>query len=414
MIIYELHLLNFIKKNVTELTEHISHFKNMGITHLEIMPIHKNSKESVWGYSPVSFNKIEYGSPCEWESTLKTLKENGLSCILDVVYNHTSPFQEFEGNLKYLKISGHHTNYTGCGNTVDGFNPDNKHKIINSLIYFKRLGFSGFRFDLGSALCYDKYGNFHYKDGFRTGSVLEEIENHPELKDMLLINEPWTCFGYHKGAMDKRWLEWSDYFRDSVRHYLRCDKHSVANLMNVINVPSSINYVTCHDGFTLLDLVSYNEKHNWINGEENCDGSDNNISCNNGIEGLTYDPTITNIRKNKIKIALTILLLSKGTPMLSEGTEFGKSQRGNNNAYKNIYKFYDNDEYNFVDFIKYLSSLREKIDYSYDIIFCDKNKNEYVDLGDGNLMEFCLKFRLKSGENKYILINSYSNEIKEI
>ncbi|MGL6099886.1 MAG: alpha-amylase family glycosyl hydrolase [Fusobacteriaceae bacterium] len=412
MVIYELHLLNFIEKNITELTDHVEYFKSFGVTHLEIMPIHLCSEESVWGYSPTSFSKVKYGTKNDWKFTLNFLKENGIFCILDVVYNHTSPFEKFDEKIKYLKINNNHTNYTGCGNSVDGFNKKNKVLIMKSLLMFKHLGFSGFRFDLGSVLCYDEKGNYHFADGYKKTGILEDITNSHLLKEMILINEPWSCHGHHKGSLNSRWIEWSDYFRDTVRSYIRCDKHSVAKLMNVMNDDTSVNYVTCHDGFTLLDLVSYNEKHNWINGEENCDGSDNNISNNNGVEGLTFDESIIDIRKNKIKIALAILLLSKGIPMLSAGDEVGKTQRGNNNAYKQIFSFGKNEEYDFVDFIKKITEFREKIDYSRNIVFCDRNMNEHVDLGDGSLMEFCLKFTLKDGGNEYLLINSFSGELK--
>src|SRR5690606_28979629 len=274
--------------------------------------------------------------------------------ILDVVYNHTAegnhlgPTLSFRGidNAAYYRLVGdqprHYMDYTGCGNTLNMMHPRVLQLIMDSLRYWvQEMHVDGFRFDLASALARE----LHEVD--RLGAFFDIIHQDPVLSQVKLIAEPWDLGegGYQVGNFPVGWTEWNGKYRDTVRSYWRGDEGRVAELAYRLTGSSdlyegggrkpyaSINLITAHDGFTLTDLVSYNEKHNEANLEDNRDGSDHNLSWNCGVEGPTDDPEIRRLRAKQKRNLIATLLLSQGVPMLLGGDEIGRTQRGNNNAY---------------------------------------------------------------------------------
>jgi glycogen operon protein len=357
--------------------EKIAFFKELGVTSLEFMPIqefneHENYNlnprtgerlRNYWGYSTVAFfaPKGSYaadqslgGQVTEFKEMVRELHKAGLEVILDIVFNHTAegnecgPTFSFRGldNAIYYMLDQnkrYYKNYSGCGNTVNCNHPVVRTFIIECLRYWVvEMHVDGFRFDLGSILGRDQYGNM-----LENPPMLERIAEDPILRHTKIIAEAWDAGGaYQVGWFPGgRWAEWNDRYRDDVRCFWRGDATQTRHLATRISGSSdlylrdgrkpfhSINFVTSHDGFTLKDLVSYSCKHNDENGWENRDGSDNNYSANNGFEGRTSNPSIESIRERLHKNFITTLMISQGTPMILGGDEFARTQRGNNNAY---------------------------------------------------------------------------------
>jgi len=344
----------------------IAHLKKMGITALELLPIHSfitepaihaRGRRNFWGYNPIAFNAPHnaYASTndpiTELQSSVDHLHTAGIEVILDVVYNHTGeggvggPTLSYRGidNKSWYRHQGddEYIDVTGCGNTINAGQPHAVRHIIDSLRWWSDvIGVDGFRFDLATAL----YRN----DSATDSSLFSAIAADPVLRNLKLISEPWDVTRYSLGDFAYPWREWNDHYRDSVRQFWLGDLQrgygeGVADIASRISgssdifyyrgPTSSINFVTAHDGFSLNDVVSYEEKHNEQNGEDNRDGSASNQSWNVGVEGPTDDQGIATIRHWLQKSMLATLALSSGVPMFSMGDEISRSQNGSNNAY---------------------------------------------------------------------------------
>jgi glycogen operon protein len=309
------------------------------------------------GYNPINFFAIEprYASAdarAEFRTLVETLHEAGIELILDVVFNHTAEGDAFGPTLSLRGIDNAsyyglmpdqpqlYLNYTGVGNTLNVGHPQVRMLVLDALRFWARLGVDGFRFDLASALARTAHQDCRPETG-----LIAEIAADPVLSRLKLIAEPWDASpdGYRLGAFPPPWREWNDRFRDSARRFWRGDRGRVAELasrfagssdiMAARGPLASINFVTAHDGFTLRDLASYAQKHNWANGERNGDGVSENYSRNWGVEGPTGDPAILALRNRHRRNLIATLLLSQGVPMILAGDELGHSQIGNNNAY---------------------------------------------------------------------------------
>jgi glycogen operon protein len=380
-IIYEMHVRGFtrhansgvtpkLRGTYAGLIEKIPYLQDLGITAVELLPVFQFDPQDAphglpnyWGYAPVSFFAVHQqyssrGDACgawtEFRDMVKALHRARIEVILDVVFNHTAegdhrgPTQSFRGldNSAYYILEPdreHYSNYSGTGNTLNANRSNVRRMIIDSLRYWVEEGHvDGFRFDLASILSRDATG---IPMGYPP--VLWDIESDPVLCGTKLIAEAWDAAGlYQVGSfIGDSWKEWNGRFRDDVRAFFRGEEHSVERLAcRVIGSPDvysheereaeqSVNFVTCHDGFTLNDLVSYDAKHNEANREGNRDGSDANRSWNCGAEGPSDDPAIERLRNRQVKNFLTITLLSLGVPMILMGDEVRRTQCGNNNAY---------------------------------------------------------------------------------
>ena len=345
----------------------IAHLTMLGVDAVELMPVTAWIDErhlaplglkNVWGYNPVTFMALDPrlcpGGVAELRDTVAALREAGIGVILDLVFNHTGesdifgPTLSFRGldNLAYYRhLPGDPVmlaNDTGCGNTIATHHPEVHRMILDSLRHFvTRCGVDGFRFDLAPVLGRDHRGFDPAARFFR------EIAEDPVLGDRVLIAEPWDIGpgGYHLGNFPAPFLEWNDVYRDDVRRFWRGDAGSVPALATRLAGSSdifdrngsggtrSVNFIAAHDGMSLADLVAYEHKHNEANGEDNRDGHDENLSWNNGVEGETDDPGILAARARDLRSLLATLFLSRGSIMLTAGDEFGRTQRGNNNAY---------------------------------------------------------------------------------
>jgi len=380
-IIYELHVKGFtkcfpglpedLKGTYAGLAEPpvIKYIKDLGVTSVELLPIHffindsnllEKGLTNYWGYNSIGFFSPDprYASDRrhplrEFKEMVHSLHEAGIEVILDVVYNHTAEGNErgptlcFKGidNASYYRLlpdtPRYYINDTGTGNTLNLSHPRVIQMVTDSLRFWaEQARVDGFRFDLGTILAREPNG-FDNQSGF-----LKACSQDPCLSRIKLIAEPWDCGpgGYQVGGFPPGWAEWNDKFRDTTRKFWTGNAPASALTESLCaSAPifnnqgrrpwSSINFVTAHDGFTLNDVFSYNEKHNEANGEDNKDGSDNNNSWNCGVEGPTDDPEIIALRKRQIRNVLGTLLLAQGTPMLLAGDEFGRTQGGNNNAY---------------------------------------------------------------------------------
>jgi isoamylase len=380
-VVYELHVRGFTRhpnSGVAEsrrgtyagLVEKIPYLVALGVTAVELMPVFAfdpqdapRGRTNYWGYSPVSFFAPHpayaaatdpLGALNEFRDMVKALHRAGLEVILDVVYNHTAegdergPTFSFRGldNFAYYLLDrdwSQYANYTGCGNTLKANHPVVRRLILDSLRYWvSEMHVDGFRFDLASVLARDELGLPQ-----RSPPIVWEIESEPLLADTKLIAEAWDAAGlYQVGQwVGDAWKEWNGRFRDDVRSFLRGEPGVVGRFADRLfaspdlyatdrrEPEQTVNFVTCHDGFTLADLVSYERKHNEANGEGNSDGTDDNRSWNCGAEGLSDDPNVETLRARQMRNFLTVTLLSAGVPMLSMGDEVRRTQRGNNNAY---------------------------------------------------------------------------------
>lgn len=390
-IIYEMHVRGFTNSPSSDVEhpgtylgviEKIPYLKSLGVTAVELMPVHefpmrgvhgeKEDRPNYWGYDPMAFFAPHRGyavgsqpgsQVVEFKQMVKALHQAGIEVILDVVFNHTCEGNELgpvlslkglENRVYYLLANGgsRYTNYSGCGNTVNG-----NHPIVREMIFYclrhwvHNYHVDGFRFDLASILSRDRSGHL-----MPNPPLIEAIAEDPMLADTKIIAEAWDAAGaYQVGSFGSvqspdshgatRWAEWNGRYRDDVRSFWRGDHGKVGAFATRLLGSSdlyqedgrhpgcSINFITSHDGFTLNDLVSYRDKHNELNGEGNRDGDNNNYSDNYGFEGPTNDPQINRIRVRQIKNMLATLLMSQGVPMLVSGDECHRTQRGNNNAY---------------------------------------------------------------------------------
>ena len=346
----------------------IEHLKRLGVTAIELMPVHtfvderplvERGLRNYWGYNSIGFFAPDSrysatGRSSEFKTMVKTFHSNGIEVILDVVYNHTAegnqlgPTLSFRGidNEAYYRLNPedprYYVDFTGCGNTLNMQHPRVLQLIMDSLRYWvQEMHVDGFRFDLASALARELH------EVNRLSAFFDIIHQDPVLSQVKLIAEPWDLGegGYQVGNFPVGWTEWNGKYRDVLRAYWKGEGGVIGELAYRLTGSSdlyghsgrkpyaSINFVTAHDGFTLHDLVSYNDKHNEANGEDNRDGSDHNLSWNCGVEGPTDDPAIIALRAQQKRNFLATLLLSQGVPMLLAGDEMGRTQRGNNNAY---------------------------------------------------------------------------------
>ncbi|MDH4086085.1 MAG: glycogen debranching protein GlgX [Nitrospira sp.] len=383
-VIYEVHVKGFTARH-PEVPDHmrgtysalttpavIDHLLELGVTAVELLPVHHFVRDkhladqgltNYWGYNTIGFLSpdIRYAvSPVrgrhvrEFKTMVKTLHSSGIEVILDVVYNHTAegnhlgPTISFRGidNAAYYRLvdndKRYYMDYTGCGNTLNVTHPRSLQLIMDSLRYWvTEMHVDGFRFDLASTLARE----LHAVD--RLSAFFDILHQDPILSQVKLIAEPWDVGegGYQVGNFPVGWAEWNGKYRDTIRKYGKGDGGQMAELAYRLTGSSdlygmsgrrpfaSINFITAHDGFTLHDLVSYNDKHNEANGENNQDGTNDNDSWNCGVEGPSTDPTIVELRERQKRNFLTLLFLSQGVPMLCGGDEIGRTQSGSNNAY---------------------------------------------------------------------------------
>ncbi len=386
-IIYELHVRAFTQhesSNVQHpgtfrgLAEKIPYLKDLGVTAVELLPVHEfeegdtdrwnpflgTSLVNLWGYQTIGFFSPNAGyavdakggaQVIEFKEMVKSFHKAGIEVILDVVFNHTAEgnehgftrsFRGIDNAVYYIidPLTGYYMNYSGCGNTTNCNHPVVRRMILDCLHYWvTEMHVDGFRFDLASIL-----GRGQDGEPLANPPLIEELANDPILADTKLIAEAWDAAGlYQVGTFPSwgRWAEWNGRFRDDIRKYLRGDPGMISALATRLTGSAdlyhtsmrepyhSINFITAHDGFTLHDLFSYNEKHNEANGENNRDGANDNYSWNHGAEGETDDPAVNALRLRQQKNAATLLLLSLGVPMILAGDETGRTQKGNNNAY---------------------------------------------------------------------------------
>jgi isoamylase len=415
-IIYEVHVKGFTKLH-PDIPEElrgtyagmahpvaIEYLKNLGVTAVELLPVHEflddghlveKGLRNYWGYNTTNyFSPDARYSSCgdsggqvqEFKEMVKALHRAGIEVILDVVYNHTSEgnqmgptlsFRGIDNTTYYRLVAGNerfYFDYTGTGNSLNVRHPQVLQLIMDSLRYWvQEMHVDGFRFDLASTLARELH------DVDRLAAFFDIIHQDPVISQVKLIAEPWDVGegGYQVGNFPVLWTEWNGKYRDSVRAFWKGDEGLMAEIAYRLTGSSdlyqgdgrkpyaSINFITAHDGFTLNDLVSYNEKHNEANGEGNRDGHDHNISWNHGVEGPTNDPKIRALREKQKRNFLTTLFLSQGVPMLCGGDEISRTQQGNNNAYcqDNEISWYDwnldDEKLALLDFARRVIALRK-------------------------------------------------------
>jgi isoamylase len=380
-IIYEMHVGGFTRHpnsgvapgkrgTYAGLVDKIPYLSDLGVSAVELLPVYAFDEQhappglrNYWGYQPLSFfaphdgyssRSDPLGALDEFRDMVKALHRAGIEIILDVVYNHTAEggadgpticFRGLANDTYYIlaEDKSRYADFTGCGNTLNANEPIVRRLILDSLRYWvSEMHVDGFRFDLASILSRDQQGH-----PMASPPILWDIESDPVLANVKLIAEAWDAAGlYQVGSfVGDSWKEWNGRFRDDTRAFLKGDNGTVREMaFRLLGSPDiyeqqqrepeqSINFVTCHDGFTLNDLVSYNGKHNEANREENRDGADHNLSWNSGVEGPTSDPEVERLRIRQIKNFLTLTLLAIGTPMVLMGDEVRRTQGGNNNAY---------------------------------------------------------------------------------
>jgi glycogen operon protein len=410
-VIYEMHVGGYTRLHPDVPAEHrgkflglttaqvLDHLKSLGVTTLELLPVQafvddrplvSRGLVNYWGYSTIGYFAPEprFGvrDPVrEFKTMVRTLHAADIEVILDVVYNHTAEGNEkgptlcFRGldNFSYYRLGDenkrHTADFTGCGNSLDLRNPRVLQLVVDSLRYWvTEMHVDGFRFDLASTLAREKPDFDPYHPFFAV------LRQDPVLAPRLLIAEPWDlgAGGYQVGGFPPGWAEWNDQYRDTMRAFWKGDGGKLGDFARRLTGShdlyghnhrgpcASVNFITAHDGFTLHDLVSYNEKHNEANGEENRDGTDNNISWNCGAEGPTDDPEILRLRERQKRNFIATLLISQGIPMITAGDEVSRTQGGNNNAYCqdneiNWHDWYwDDSKWRLLNFTKKLIRLR--------------------------------------------------------
>ncbi len=383
-VIYELHVKGFTQL-ATDIPEElrgkypgishpetIKYFKSLGINAVELMPVHHfvadrhlldNGLTNYWGYNSIGYFAPDYRyaengklgeQVIEFKEMVRDLHKEGIEVIMDVVYNHTAEGNELGPTLCFRGVDNHsyyrlneaekryYVDYTGTGNTMNTVHPTILRLIMDSLRYWvTEMHIDGFRFDLATVLARE------FDDVDKWGSFFDILHQDPVLSQVKLIAEPWDVGenGFHVGNFPAGWLEWNAKYRDCMRDFWKGETEMLAEFANRFTGSSdlylnnwrtptaSVNFITAHDGFTLHDLVTYNEKRNEANGEDNNDGENNNRSFNYGVEGETDDPAVNQIRQQQVRNFLVTLFLSQGVPMLVAGDESGRTQKGNNNAY---------------------------------------------------------------------------------
>lgn len=350
----------------------VDYLKNLGVTAIELMPVHQFLQDdhlrekglrNYWGYNTFGFlaphqdyaaSEKQGGAVSEFKGMVRAFHDAGIEVILDVVYNHTAEgnhmgpticFRGIDNSAYYRLVEGdkkHYMDYTGTGNSLNVRHPHSLQLIMDSLRYWvSEMHVDGFRFDLASTLARE----FHDVD--RLSAFFDLVQQDPIVSQVKLIAEPWDVGegGYQVGNFPPQWTEWNGKYRDTIRDFWRGEPSTLGEFASRLTGSSdlyanndrrptaSINFVTAHDGFTLNDLVSYNEKHNMENGEDNRDGESHNRSWNCGVEGSTDDERVLSLRARQRRNFWTSLMLSQGTPMISHGDEMGRTQRGNNNVY---------------------------------------------------------------------------------
>jgi glycogen operon protein len=414
-IIYELHVKGFTKLH-RAVPEHLrgtyaglaspavmDYLIKLGVTAVELLPVHyslddrflvEKGRANYWGYNTLGFfaphpQYAAYGADWvvqEFKSLVRTLHSAGLEVILDVVYNHTAEgnqsgptlsFRGIDSGAYYRKAPDprYYMDFTGCGNSLNMQHPFTLQMVMDSLRYWvQEMHVDGFRFDLAATLARELH------DVDRLSAFFDIIHQDPILSQVKLIAEPWDVGpgGYMVGNFPVLWTEWNGKYRDCVRRFWKGDGGTTGEFATRLTgsadlykwdgrqPTASVNFVTCHDGFSLRDLVSYNNKHNEANGENNRDGTDNNDSWNCGIEGPTKDPALNSLRLRQQRNFLTTLFLSQGVPMLLAGDEFGHTQQGNNNTYCQDNELtwlnweMTNEQRELVDFVRQVLRLRKQ------------------------------------------------------
>jgi glycogen operon protein len=434
-IVYETHLRGFtmqhpavpkeLRGTFSGLMQHevIEYIKNLGVTAVELLPIHAYVDDSYliekglrnyWGYNTIGFFAPQpryLATPFvnEVKEMVSHLHDAGIEVILDVVYNHTAegnelgPTLSFKGidNASYYRLAPdkrYYINDTGTGNTVNLSHSRVLQMVTDSLRYWaQEVQIDGFRFDLATILGREPHGFDE------DGRFLDACRQDPALSQVKLIAEPWDCGpgGYQVGRFSPGWAEWNDRYRDTVRAYWKGEEGKLPELASRITASAdifnkrgrrpwaSVNFITAHDGFTLNDLVSYNDKHNEANGEDNNDGHAHNLSFNHGVEGPTDDPDIRALRLRQMRNMLATLLFSQGTPMLLAGDEFARTQHGNNNAYAQDneiswidWEGIDDDGIELLEFTRKLIQLRQNLPILRRGRFLSGVYNEELDVKD--------------------------------
>ncbi len=449
-LIYETHVRGFTQQHAAVPVEQrgtylgltdpgvIAHLKKIGVTAVELLPIAELVDEpalvarglcNYWGYNPIGYfapaaryraSHTPGDEVREFKAMVKALHAAGLEVYLDVVYNHTAegeaqlPALSFRGidNRSYYRFNpdGSLVNHTGCGNTLDASQPAVQALVLDSLRYWAEvMHVDGFRFDLATVLGRQTPGSA--SDAFnRHAPLLEAIRNDSVLSQRKLIAEPWDSHTYQLGNFPAPFYEWNDRFRDHARRFWRQEPLVARPLAEALsgNLPRSLDFVTAHDGFCLLDLVSYEHKHNLANGEDNRDGTDENHSSNHGEEGPSPSPAVNAARLTQRKNLLATLFFSRGVPMLLGGDEIGRTQNGNNNAYcqDNATSWYDwqHQDNAFAAFVARLASARRQLDRSgpVSLLRYDGAAMSEDDWNNSITMSFALRF----GDASFVAFNA--------
>ena len=470
-VIYELHVRGFTRRSnsgvdaekrgtFAGLIQKIPYLQDLGVTAVELMPIFQFDPQEggYWGYMPLNFfaphneyavGRTEDQQMNEFRSMVKAFHAAGIEVILDVVYNHTAegnelgPMYSFKGlgNTTYYLLEPdmiHYRNDTGTGNTLNCANPIVRKMILDSMRYWvTEMHVDGFRFDLASIFTRNDDGSLNLKDP----PILFEINADPAFAGIRLIAEAWDVSTYELGRNFPGffWLQWNGQFRDDVRSFVKADEGKVSALMtriygsddlfsdtlpNVYHPYQSLNYVTSHDGFCLYDLVAYNHKHNEANGNNNTDGTDDNLSWNCGWEGdVGAPPEVLELRQRQIKNFCSILFLSNGTPMFCAGDEFMRTQSGNNNPYnqdnqttwvdwdllaknQGVYRFFQK----MIAFRKSHPSLGRSRFWREDVRWYGTDGR--TDLSpESHTLAFCLHGASEHDQDIYVMINAYWQDL---
>ncbi|HZW92765.1 MAG TPA: isoamylase [Candidatus Eremiobacteraceae bacterium] len=472
-VIYELHVKGFTKNpnsgvdqsragTYAGLVEKIPYLKELGITVVELMPIFQRDPQEgdYWGYMPLNFfaPHAQYASTrdddeqhIEFRNMVKAFHQANIAVVLDVVYNHTcegdhrGPIYSFKGfdSAGYYMMSSDpanpYANYSGTGNTLNFGQAHVRKMVMDSLRYWKQeMHIDGFRFDLASVFSRNADGSLNWGHA----PIFSEIAGDPELSRLRLIAEPWDTGAYQlgRGFPGITWLQWNGRFRDEVRRFVKGDPGMVPDLMRRIygsddlfpddraeayHAYQSVNFVTSHDGFTLYDLVAYNEKHNWANGNNNQDGMNDNYSWNCGHEGDEGVPSdVLALRRKQVKNFFCLLMLSNGTPMFRAGDEFLNTQFGNNNPYnqdnatgwldwrqlpanRDIFRFFKN----MIAFRKSHPSLMRSRFWREDVAWYGVGEKADLSYESGSLA-FCLHGASQNDDDIYVMINAYWEKLE--
>ena len=471
-IIYELHVRGFTRNpnsgvdpfragTYAGLVEKIPYLKELGVTTVELMPVYQRDphENDYWGYMPLNFfaPHSQYASTrghreqhLEFKSMVKAFHQADIGIVLDVVYNHTcegdnrGPIYSYKGLdcAAYYMLSSDpanpFANYSGTGNTLNFGQPHVRKMVTDSLRYWrKEMHIDGFRFDLASVFSRNADGSLNWGDA----PIFSEIASDPDLGRLRLIAEPWDTAAYQlgRGFPGSTWLQWNGRFRDDIRRFVKSDDGMVPDLMRRIygsddlfpdsrdqayHAFQSVNFITCHDGFTLYDLVSYDRKRNWANGNNNQDGMDDNHSWNCGHEGDEAAPeNVLALRRKQVKNFCCLLLLSNGIPMLRAGDEFLNTQYGNNNPYNqdndiswldwsqlsvnaDIFRFFKN----MIAFRKAHPAIGRSRFWREDVSWY--GTGSAVDLsGPSRSLAFCLHGASQADDDIYVMINAYWEEL---